>query len=256
VTQTSTFGLKQKVVLVTGGSRGIGKAIVESFAEYGSKVYFTYCSSEDKAKSLVSSLQKKFEVSCFKCDVKDSEQVEAVFQAILDKEDRLDILVNNAGIVKDGLFLTLQDKDWTDVLDTNLGGVYRFCKLVAQQMMMQQSGRIINISSIVGELGGFGQANYAASKGAINAFTKALAAELASKGVTVNAVAPGMVDTEMTGAVRSIFGDKIKARIPVGYFAKCKDIASLVCYLASDEASYITGQIVTVDGGISLLGRR
>ena len=186
------------------------------------------------------------------CDVRKKEEVEATVEKILEKEDRIDILVNNAGIIRDGLFLTMQDEDWTEVLETNLGGVYFFCKAVARPMILQGGGRIINISSVIGELGGSGQANYAASKGAVNALTKSLASELAAKNVTVNAVAPGMVNTQMSGAARSAFGEKILEKIPLGSFAEPGEIASTVAFLASDEARYITGQIITVDGGLNL----
>ncbi len=245
-----------KVVLVTGGSHGIGAAIVKRFVKEEAKVYFTYLSSRKEAAAIADSVGKPQRVSFLACDVRKKEDVQKTVDQILEKESSLDILVNNAGIIRDGLFLTMPDADWSEVLETNLGGVYSFCKASAKQMMMQGGGRIINISSIVADLGGFGQANYAASKGAINAFTKSLAVELASKKVTVNAVAPGMVNTKMSSAVRSAFGDKIKDRIPLGDFAEPEEIASVVAFVASDEARYITGQIITVDGGLGLLSRR
>ncbi len=248
--------LENKVVLVTGGSRGIGEAIVRRFAAQKAKVYFTYQSSENAAKNLVSSIGKAAGVFCLPCDGRNKKQVEDAVEQVLGSENRLDVLVNNAGIIRDALFLTMSDEDWDEVLATNLGGTYHFCRAVARQMLIQKSGRIINISSVVGELGGVGQANYAASKGAINALTKSLAAEFASKQVTVNAVSPGMVDTKMSEPVRSLLGEKIKERIPSGYFATPEDIADTVLFLASDKARYITGQIISVDGGLSLLSRR
>lgn len=250
-----TARFKDKVVLVTGGSRGIGASIVRRFAEEEAKVYFTYLSSESDAAEVVHSTQKPSHVSYMACDVRRKEEVEKTVTEILEKESSLDILVNNAGIIRDGLFLTMSNEDWSEVIETNLGSVYLFSKAVAKQMMLRRAGRIINISSVIAELGGFGQANYAASKGAINAFTRALASELASRGVTVNAVAPGMVNTRMSGAARSAFGDKIKTRIPLGDFAETEDVASIVAFLASEEARYITGQIIAVDGGLSLLSR-
>ncbi len=241
---------------MTGGSRGIGAAIVERFAQDGAKVYFTYRSSEEEAKKLASSFKKEARVFCFPCDVRHRAEVQETVDRVLEAEERIDVLVNNAGTIRDGLFLSLSEEDWSEVIETNLGGTYFFCKAVSLPMLMQRGGRIINISSIVGELGGVGQASYAASKGAINALTKSLAAEFASKNITVNAVSPGMVNTQMSGAVRAAFGEKIMERIPLGSFAEPNEIASVVRFLASDEARYITGQIITIDGGLSLLGRK
>jgi len=248
--------MKDKVVLVTGGSRGIGAAIVKRFADENAKVYFTYRSAQKEAEELVASLGKPQNVAFFQCDVRRKNEVESAVKRVLEKEERLDVLVNNAGIIHDGLFLMLSDEDWSEVLETNLGGVYNFCKVASRQMLMQRQGRIINLSSVVGERGNVGQTNYAASKGAINAFTKALAAEFASKNVTVNAVAPGFVDTQMSGAAKGALGDRIKERIPLGDFAQPEEIAAVVAFLASDQARYITGQVITVDGGLSLLSRR
>jgi 3-oxoacyl-[acyl-carrier protein] reductase len=256
LTDPKNSGLENKIVLITGGSRGIGAALVRRFAKEKAKVYFTYCQSKEDAVALGKSLEKQAQVRCVPCDVRKKEEVERTVEQILEKEERIDVLVNNAGVIRDGLFLAAQDEDWDEVMDTNVGGVYNFCKAVAGQMIMQGGGKIINISSVIGELGGFGQANYAASKGAINALTKSLASEFAAKGVTVNAVAPGMVNTNMSDAARSAFGDRIKEKIPLGYFAEPEEIASVVAFLATEEARYITGQIITVDGGLSLLGRK
>ncbi len=247
--------LEGKVALVTGGSRGIGAAIVRRFQEDGAKVYFTYRSGSEAAEKLAILLEIPKD-RAISCDVRKKDEVDAAVEFVLGKESRIDVLVNNAGVIRDGLFLTMEDEDWTEVIDTNLGGAYRFCKAAVRPMMMQRAGRIVNVSSIVGELGGFGQANYAASKGALNALTKSLASEFASRGITVNAIAPGMVNTDMSGAVRAAFGDKIKEKIPLGSFAEPGEIASAAAFLASDEARYITGQIITIDGGISLLSRR
>ncbi len=253
---TSVDSLKKKVALVTGGARGIGEAIVKRLASQGAKVYFTYQSSAEKAQALVRSFEKTGNVIALPCDVRKSENVESVVDQVLEAEPTLDILVNNAGIIRDGLFLALSEEDWQEVMATNLGGVIHFSKNVLRQMIMQGGGRIINISSIVGELGGVGQANYAASKAAVNALTKSLAAEYAAKNITVNAIAPGMVETEMTSAVRSAFGDKIKERIPAGSYGQPEEIAAVAAFLASEESRYITGQVITIDGGLSLLSRR
>ena len=247
--------MKDRVALVTGGSRGIGASIVKRLSGQGATVYFTYLSSKEAAEK-VAAASSAGKVHAVACDARDKRSVERIVDEVTEKEGRLDILVNNAGIIRDGLFLAMSDEDWQAVLDTNLGGVYLFCKAVARQMMMQGGGRIINISSIAGDLGGFGQANYAASKGAINAFTKSLAAEFASKNITVNAVSPGMVNTDMSQAVRSLLGDKLKEKIPLASFAEPEDVAAAVAFLAGPESRYITGQIITVDGGLSLLGRR
>lgn len=248
--------LQGKIALVTGGSRGIGAAIVRDFFEEGAKVYFTYNASADEAKALVDLLKKSGEVFTLACDVRKKEDIERTFNHVIEKEGRLDILVNNAGIIRDSLFLSMKDDDWKEVFETNLGSVYAFSKLAAKTMLSQRYGKIINISSIVGELGGYGQANYAASKGAINSLTKSLAAELAARNITVNAVAPGMVSTDMSSAARSTYGDKLKERIPMGWFAEAEDVAHAVTFLASDKSRYVTGQVILVDGGLSLLGRK
>lgn len=253
---SGSLNLKGKVALVTGGSRGIGAAIVKRLAADGAKVYFTYRSSLKKAEELVLSFEKTANVFCFPCDVRKKEDAESVVDKVLEAEPKLDILVNNAGIIRDGLFLALSDEDWQEVLATNLGGAVHFSKSVLRPMILQGGGRIVNISSVVGELGGVGQANYAASKAAVNALTKSLAAEYAAKNITVNAIAPGMIETEMTHAVRSAFGDKIKEKIPVGSFGRPEEVAAVAAFLVSDQARYITGQVITIDGGLSLLNRR
>ncbi|MBI2095221.1 MAG: 3-oxoacyl-ACP reductase FabG [Candidatus Omnitrophica bacterium] len=249
MTQTA-HRLNDKVALVTGGAKGIGAAVVRRLADEGAKVYFTFHTSG------AGEAAPKGRVFGFPCDVRKKNDVEAFVGRVLERESRVDVLVNNAGIIRDGLFLALSEEDWEDVWATNLMGTVYFTRAVLRPMILQRGGRIINLSSIVGELGGVGQANYAASKGAVNALTKSLAAEVASKNILVNAVSPGMVNTAMSGAARAAFGEKIKERIPVGSFAEPEEIAEVVAFLASEEARYITGQIITVDGGISLLSRR
>ncbi len=247
--------LKDKVALVSGGSRGIGEAIVRKLVSEGAHVVFTYNTNKERAESICSELgSDTSKVIAYPCSLEDKSSIQAVVDQTLEQFETLDILVNNAGIIRDGLFLAMDDKDWADVIQANLGGTYFFSKAVCQQMLFQKKGRIINLSSVVSLIGGIGQANYAASKGAINSMTKALAAELSGKGITVNAVAPGLIETEMIQNLKSLVGD-LKKKVPCGRFGEPSEIASLVAFLASDEAAYITGQIITIDGGISLQSR-
>lgn len=185
-------------------------------------------------------------------DVADAASVQSAVERVEKEWGKVDILVNNAGIIKDDLFIRMEPEAWHSVLETNLGGVYNFCRAVAYPMMKQRRGRIINVSSVAAEHVNQGQTNYAASKGAINSFTKALAVELASRGVTVNAVAPGFIETDMSEAVRNKAGDMIKKLIPMRRLGQPEDIARVVVFLAGEESSYITGQVLTVDGGLSL----
>jgi 3-oxoacyl-[acyl-carrier protein] reductase len=186
--------------------------------------------------------------TCVTIDLASPESIKEAFS----KAGKIDILVNNAGIIKDDLFVRMEPEDWNKVLQVNLGGTYNFCKAVAFNMMRNRKGRIINISSVAAEHTNPGQTNYAASKGAVNAFTRGLAVELASRGVTVNAVAPGFIETEMTEAVRNKAGDLIKKMIPMRRLGLPEDIARVAVFLASEESSYMTGQVLTVDGGLSL----
>ena len=251
------MSLDGKVALVTGGARGIGRAVVEALLADGAKVAFTFYQSKSLAEETQAShAQKNGDLFSLACDVRDAGAVEKGVDDVLQRYGRLDILVNNAGIIRDGLFLTLETDAWEEVLTVNLGGAFRFSRAVLPHMVEQRHGRVINITSVVSELGGVGQANYIASKGALNAFTRALASEFASKGITVNAVAPGMIKTDMSQAVRSLVGTDLVKRIPVGRFGEAEEVASVVRFLASDEAGYITGQVLTIDGGMSLQGRR
>ena len=245
--------LKDRVALVTGGSRGIGRGIAKALAAEGAKVAFIYRGSQESAQSLA---QEVHTAGCiakaYQCDVTKAQEVEKVVQEIEKEWGQVNILVNNAGIIHDDLFVRLEPEKWQAVLETNLGGTYNFCRAVAYSMMKQRKGRIINISSVAAEHVNPGQTNYAASKGAINAFTRALAVELASRGVTVNAIAPGFIETDMSEAVRNKAGDLIKKMIPMRRLGQPEDIAKLAVFLASDDAAYITGQVLTVDGGLSL----
>ena len=245
--------LKDQVALVTGGSRGIGRAIVKALAEEGAKVAFVYRGNQTAAESLAQEVtQAGGTARAIQADVTSAEAVQQCVERLEKEWGRLDILVNNAGIIHDDLFVRMDPETWNSVLQTNLGGVFNFCRAVAYPMMKQRRGRIINISSIAAEHVNPGQTNYAASKGAINSFTRALAVELASRNVTVNAVAPGFIETDMSAAIRNKAGDVIKKLIPMRRLGQPEDIARVVVFLAGPESAYITGQIITVDGGLSL----
>src|SRR5262245_13507279 len=245
--------LKDQVALVTGGSRGIGRAIVLAFAREGAKVAFVYRGAKEAAEKLVSEVNDASGLAvAHQGDVAQAEAANRIVEKVLSDWGRVDILVNNAGIIRDGLFVRMEPEDWDAVIGTNLGGVFHFCKAVAMKMASQRAGRIINISSVAAEYVNRGQCNYAASKGAINALTRALAVELAGRGVTVNAIAPGFIETDMSENVRNKAGDLIKKMIPLKRLGQPDDIAKAAVFLASADASYITGQILTVDGGLSM----
>ena len=245
--------LKDQVALVTGGSRGIGRAIVKALAAEGAKVAFVYRGNKEAAEGLLGEISPSHETAlALQVDVTNQREVEGCVERVQGEWKRLDILVNNAGIIKDDLFVRMEPDAWTSVVQTNLGGTYNFCRAAAYGMMRQRHGRIINISSIAAEHANPGQTNYAASKGAINALTRALAVELASRNVTVNAVAPGFIETDMTQAVRNKAGDVLKKMIPMRRLGQPEDVARVVVFLASPESAYITGQVLTVDGGLSL----
>jgi 3-oxoacyl-[acyl-carrier protein] reductase len=245
--------LKDQVALVTGGSRGIGRAIVKALAAEGAKVAFVYRGSKEAADSLVQEVgQASGTAKAWQVDVVDAGAAQSCAEQVEKDWGKIDILVNNAGVIRDDLFVRMEPEAWNTVLQTNLGGVFNFCKAVAYSMMRARRGRIINVSSVAAEHVNPGQTNYAASKGAINAFTRALAVELASRNVTVNAVAPGFVETDMSEAVRNKAGDLIKKFIPMRRIGQPDDIAKVVVFLASDASGYMTGQVLTVDGGLSL----
>jgi len=247
--------LAGKTALVTGGSRGIGKAIVWALAREGAKVAFVYRSHSEAANQLVSDLElDQREAIAFQADVKSKEDADRVVDEVLKKWEKIDILVNNAGIIRDGLLATMEQDQWQEVIDTNLSSVYNFCHAVARPMMSARFGRIVNMSSVAANVGNPGQSNYAASKGGIEGFTRCLAAEISRRGITVNAVAPGFIETDMTVAVRNTAGNEIKKRIPARRLGLPEDIANAVLFLVCDESSYITGHVLTVDGGLSLGG--
>ncbi len=247
--------LAGKIALVTGGTRGIGKAIVWALAREGAKVAFVYKSNSDAADQLVKDLElDQREGLALQADVGNREDADRVVATVIDKWEKIDILVNNAGIIQDGLLATMGEDQWQNVITTNLNSVYNFCHAVARPMMSARFGRIVNMSSVAAHFGNPGQSNYAASKGGIEGFTRCIAAELAKRNITVNAVAPGFIETDMTEAVRNAAGSEIKKKIPARRLGQPDDIANAVLFLASDEASYITGHVLTVDGGLTLGG--
>ena len=246
-------GLAGKVALVTGGSRGIGRAIVERFAGDDVDVVFFYRGNAEAARAVVDAVATAGgKAEAMQVDVADSAAVTAAVETVIAGRGRIDILVNNAGVVRDNLLAMLEDADIRAVLDTNVGGAFNVTRAVVPHMISKRAGRIINLSSVAGEKGGRGQANYAASKGAINAFTRAMAVELASRKITVNCVAPGVIETEMSQQVRELAGDEVKARILLRRYGQVQDVAHAVWFLASRFADYITGEVLHVDGGFKM----
>ena len=245
--------LKDKVAIVTGASRGIGREIAITLARYGAKVIVNYCGSKEKAEEVVSLIKSEGGVAtAYQGDVADSEAMKQMFADVLQEYKSIDILVNNAGITRDNLILKMSDEEFNSVIDTNLKGVYYCLKQVSRIMLKQKSGRIINISSIAGVIGNAGQINYSASKAGVIGMTKALARELGSRGITVNAVAPGFIKTDMTDKLPDAIKDTYVNQIPLKRFGEVSDIAETVAFLASDKAAYITGQTISVDGGMQM----
>lgn len=243
--------LTGKVALVTGASRGIGRAIALKLAAEGAAVVINYHGSMEKAKEVKAEIESDGGITeIMQCNVADYQATEAMIRKVTDDFGRLDILVNNAGITRDGLLMKMSEEDYDTVLDTNLKGTFHCIRFAARQMLRQRGGRIINLSSVSGILGNAGQANYSASKAGVIGLTKSAARELASRGITVNAVAPGFIETEMTAVLSEEVKKASAAQIPLGYFGKPEDIAKTVAFLASDDAAYITGQVIQVDGGM------
>ena len=241
--------LKNKVAVVTGASRGIGKAAALALARQGAKVVVNYARSSDAAEATVSEITTAGgKAIATQADVSQSEQVDSLIKTTLDKMERIDVLVNNAGITKDTLLLRMKPEQWQAVIDLNLTGVFLCTKAVSKTMLKQRSGRIINIASVAGQMGNPGQANYSAAKAGVIGFTKTVAKELANRGVTVNAVAPGFIETDMTEDLKS---DDIVKSIPLGRYGKPEEVAGTIRFLAADPAAaYITGQVFNVDGGM------
>lgn len=245
--------MSEKIAVVTGGSRGIGAAIAKKLASRGMTVIINYCGSEDRALAVKSAIEAAGgQAEAWRCDVSDCGQCEAFVKAVMEKYGRIDVLVNNAGITRDGLMMRMSDEDFSRVIDTNLKGTFYMMRFASRHMLKAKKGRIINMASVVGLMGNAGQVNYAASKAGVIGATKSAAKELASRGITVNAIAPGFIDTEMTGALSEKVQEQILTQIPLGTFGKPEDIANCAAFLASDEAAYITGQVIQVDGGMCM----
>jgi len=248
-----TQRLSGQVAIVTGGSRGIGEAIVRRLAAEGARVYATYHRSAERARQLESELQAQgYAVRFLSANVASEEDVERCIEQIHREAGRLDILVNNAGVTLDRLLVRMTLQEWEEVIATNLRGAFLWSRAAVRLMLPQRSGRIINIGSVVGILGNPGQANYAASKAGLIGFTRALAKELASRNILVNCVAPGYVETAMTGQLPEAQRRALQEAVPLGRVATPEEIAAVVAFLASAEASYITGQTIVVDGGMSI----
>lgn len=245
--------LKGKVAVVTGASRGIGKAIALKMAEAGATVVINYNGSADKAEEVCKEIAEQGgEASTYQCNVSEFEACEKFIQGVIAKYGKLDILVNNAGVTRDGLLMKMTEEDFDKVIDTNLKGTFNCVRFASRQMLKQRGGRIINISSVSGIMGNPGQANYSASKAGVIGLTKACARELASRHITVNAIAPGFIDTDMTDVLGESVKEEAVKQIPLGTFGKPEDIANLAVFLASEQANYITGQVIPVDGGMSI----
>jgi len=243
--------LTGRVALVTGASRGIGRAIATGLARAGATVCINYRQQHERAKETLQAIEAAGgHAFVHRADVSDRAQADALIGAVVGRAGRLDILVNNAGISREGLFVEMSDGEWTSVLETNLGGVYHCARQGAHHMLRQGWGRIINVSSVLVSRAGRGQVNYAASKGGVNALTTALATELGPRGVTVNAIAPGLIETDMSRPFIGMSASKIREWIPMRRVGRPEEVAALAVFLASEDAGYITGQIIAVDGGI------
>lgn len=240
-----------KTAIVTGASRGIGREIALKLGREGAKVVVNYSGSKDKADEVVAMIiEDGGEAFAFQANVSDSEQVKAMIDTTMETFKSIDFLVNNAGITRDNLLMRMKEDEWDDVIDINLKGVFLCTKAVTRQMMKQRAGKIVNLASVVGVIGNPGQANYVAAKAGVIGLTKTTAKELATRNITVNAVAPGFITTDMTDTLPEEVKNQMQTAIPLGKLGKAEDVAAAVAFLLSEDASYITGQTINVDGGM------
>lgn len=243
--------LTGKVALVTGAARGIGCEIAKLLAKNGATVLVNYCGSEQRAKEVVEEIQQQGgNAKAFRCDVSDYQESEEMVKSILAEYKKVDILINNAGVTRDNLVMRMTEEEFDQVINTNLKGAFHMIRHLARNFIKQRSGKIVNISSISGIVGNAGQANYAASKAGMIGMTKSVAKEFASRGICVNAIAPGFIDTEMTQVLAEDAKKGLLEKIPMGHMGTTEDVANLVLFLCSKQSDYITGQVISVDGGM------
>jgi 3-oxoacyl-[acyl-carrier protein] reductase len=243
--------LKGKIALVTGGSRGIGSAICIELAKAGAKVIINYSNSKESANNVLEEIVKnKGEAEVVGFDVSNFSLVDEKIKDLIERHGKIDILVNNAGITRDSLFMRMKESQWDEVFETNTKGVFNCTKSVVRMMLKNQYGKIINITSVVGEMGNPGQVNYSSTKSALIGFTKSLAKELGSKNINVNAISPGFIETEITDVLSDTIKEKYKEIIPLSRFGSPEDVAKAVLFLASDDSSYITGEVLKINGGL------
>ncbi len=247
------MALHDKIALVTGSSRGIGAAVAQELARRGSSVVVNYRSDQEGAEAVCAAIRQEGGTCHLRqADVSSPVDAAALVQAVLQEHGRIDILVNNAGLTRDGLLISMKDEDWNTVIQTNLTSVYQVTRPVVRRMLRQRAGRIVNITSVIGLMGQAGQTNYAASKAGLLGFTKSLARELGSRGITVNAVAPGFIPTALTAVLPPEHTEHIIANTPLGRMGTPEEVAKTVAFLVSDDAAFITGQTLAVDGGLSM----